>query len=185
MKTEFEIASTLKRMLSSIPLSDITVKEITKRCHVNRQTFYYHYHDVFDVLTMIFLSEKIEGIEKVDSIKAMVTCIYNYYNKNAEFMDASLNSAGMDLVKEFIYNNCYQSILRFVIAHDKEKLLTINDRKSIARFYASAYSNSIIYYLLNIQHKSLNNLLKSFEFAGEEALTNSIKKSISSKENEK
>lgn len=36
--------------LSEMPLDHITVTGITKSCGISRNTFYYHYHDVYEVL---------------------------------------------------------------------------------------------------------------------------------------
>ena len=55
MKTEHELAKVLKEMMASRSLDDISVMEISRRCGVSRKTFYYHYHDIYDLLTLIFL----------------------------------------------------------------------------------------------------------------------------------
>ena len=68
MKTEHELAYALKTMMSEVPLDDISVTSLTRRCHINRKTFYYHFHDIFDLLTQVFLDEKIEGIENTKDI---------------------------------------------------------------------------------------------------------------------
>ncbi len=38
-------------------LNKITVKEIVNRCGVNRQTFYYHFRDIYDLLDWMFINE--------------------------------------------------------------------------------------------------------------------------------
>ena len=42
MKTEHELALALKTMMAEVPLDEISVTSLTKRCHINRKTFYYH-----------------------------------------------------------------------------------------------------------------------------------------------
>lgn len=176
MKTEHELALALKNMMSEKPLDSISVMALTKKCHVNRQTFYYYFHDIYDLLSLVFLDEKIEGIEKCKTLNTLLTKIYEYYEKNIKFIDATLNSAGKDLFQEFIYNIFYHSILRFVNEKDEEKTLSVNAKKTITRFYASAYSNSTIYYLANYKNKSLKGLLANFSFVDECELRNSILK---------
>ena len=39
------LADTLIELLAKRPLDKITVKELVATCHVNRQTFYYHFQD--------------------------------------------------------------------------------------------------------------------------------------------
>ena len=46
--TEKAIIESLKELLEERPIDKITVKEITERCGVSRNTFYYHFHDTFN-----------------------------------------------------------------------------------------------------------------------------------------
>ncbi|MGN0659494.1 MAG: TetR-like C-terminal domain-containing protein [Emergencia sp.] len=52
--TERALAASLKKLLEKKTLDKITVKDITDDCGVNRQTFYYHFHDVYDLIEWIF-----------------------------------------------------------------------------------------------------------------------------------
>ena len=105
--------------------------------------------------------------------------IFNYYSKNVKFIYATLGSAGKELVQEFFYNICYTNFLRYIAATPDGKKVHINDRKYIARFYAFAYSNSIIYYLSTYKNKTLVGLMNSFSFQNknvlEEAVANLLK----------
>ena len=170
MKTEHELAFALRTMMSEMPLDDISVTSLTKKCHINRKTFYYHFHDIYDLLTQVFLDESIPGVIETKDIYQLLKVIFTYYQTNNKFIDATLGSAGKDLFEEFIYNICYTSFLRFISNNQEGKKLHINDRKYIARFYAYAYSNSIIYYLSNYKNKTLNGLVNSFSFAGNDCL---------------
>jgi len=176
MKTEFRLAETLKVMMSEVPLDSISVTTLTKKCHVNRQTFYYHFHDIYDLLTLVFLNEQIPGLDDAKSITQLIENIFTYYSKNHGFVDATINSAGKELFQEFIYNACNKTILRFVNAVNDSKKLHINDRKAIARFYALAYSNSIVYYLSTYKNKSLNGLLNCFAFESENTLKEAVER---------
>lgn len=52
--TKSALASSLIRLLEERPLDKITVKEITAECGVTRNTFYYHFRDIYDLLSWIF-----------------------------------------------------------------------------------------------------------------------------------
>ena len=179
MKTEHELALALKTMMSEVPLDSISVTALTRKCHVNRKTFYYHFHDIFDLLTQVFLDERMEGVENAKDIPQLMKVIFSYYLDNLKFIDATLDSAGKELVQEFFYNVCYTNFLRFISLEPNGKKLHINDRKYIARFYAFAYSNSIIYYLSTYKNKTLVGLMNSFSFQNknvlEEAVANLLK----------
>lgn len=164
MKTEYRLAEALKEMMSQVPLDSISVTSLTKKCHVNRQTFYYHFHDIYDLLTLVYLNEEVPGLFEANNIKEMLTLIFKYYTRNKAFLDASLNSAGKSLVEEFMHNACYKTFLRFITLLPNSKKLHINDKKAVARFYALAYSHSIIYYLSTYKNKTLEGLMNCFVF---------------------
>lgn len=167
MKTEHRFAAALKSMMEEKPLDDISVMALCRRCKVNRQTFYYHFHDMYDLLTLVFLDERIDGIDKVKTFKEMISCIFLYYKHNEKFLDATISSIGKDLVLELFYNGCYQAILNFMGAYEISKVVGSQNKKNIARFYASAYSNSILYYLANYKNKTLDGLYNMFAFLDE------------------
>lgn len=77
--TEKAMAESLKKLLEKKTLDKITIKDITEDCGVNRQTFYYHFHDVYELLDWIFteetekfIAEHVEGKDWKDSILLMM-----------------------------------------------------------------------------------------------------------------
>ena len=174
MKTEYRFAETLKTMMAEMPLDMISVTLLAKKCKVKRQTFYYHFHDVYDLLTLVFLNEKIEGIENVTDFKGLIKCIYDYYYKNSAFIEATINSAGKELVQEFINNVCYQKLNKMINAIHESKNITANDRKLIARFYSLGISNSVGYYLTAYRSKTYNGMLNCFSFLTDNFLLEAI-----------
>lgn len=176
MKTEHQFAETLKKMMATTPLEEISVISLSKKIGVSRKTFYYHFHDVYDLLTLVFLDEKvIDDPSWISSSKDLIAVIYNYYVKNALFIDAAINSAGKDLFEEFIFNFCYQVILNNLLPKIPEsKNITINDRKNIARYYSFGYSNSLVYYLSTHKTKSLEGIKSCFAFITDQSFVNSV-----------
>ena len=176
MKTEHQFAETLKKMMATTPLEEISVISLSKKIGVSRKTFYYHFHDVYDLLTLVFLDEKvIDDPSWISSSKDLIAVIYNYYVKNALFIDAAINSAGKDLFEEFIFNFCYQVILNNLLPKITEsKNITINDRKNIARYYSFGYSNSLVYYLSTHKTKSLEGIKSCFAFITDQSFVNSV-----------
>ena len=53
MNAKHDLAEALCQLLETKTLEKITVKDIVARCGVNRQTFYYHFHDVYDLMRWI------------------------------------------------------------------------------------------------------------------------------------
>lgn len=177
MKTEHQFAAVLKKMMESMPLDEISVTTLSKKCEVSRKTFYYHFRDVYDLLTLVYLDEKITAnLDSIRSNKGLLEVIFKYYSKNSKFIDATLESAGKDLFNEFIFNFCYQVIMTNFLSDDETiRLLNTNQRKNIARFYSFAYSNTISYYLSTHKTKSYEEMASCFSFLGDDAFQKAVK----------
>ena len=160
--------------MSHLPLEEISVAALARRCKVNRQTFYYHFHDIYDLLALVFLNEKISGIDEARDSVEMVTAIYSYYEKNQTFIEGTINSAGKVLFQEFVYNICYKSFMKFINNLAESKRISLNEKKNIVRFRAFAYSNSIVYYLSTHKSKNLESMLMCFSFENDENMRKEI-----------
>ena len=65
--TEKALAASLKKLLEKKTLNKITVKDITDDCGVNRQTFYYHFHDVYDLVEWIFTQDAMQYTQDLET----------------------------------------------------------------------------------------------------------------------
>ena len=59
-----EIKNSFIKLLTERPISQITVKDIVEDCGVNRNSFYYHFQDIYDLLGYIFREEADATLEK-------------------------------------------------------------------------------------------------------------------------
>lgn len=55
--TKKELAESLKRLTAGRLFEHVTVGDIVKECGVNRQTFYYHFSDKYELLDWIYYHE--------------------------------------------------------------------------------------------------------------------------------
>ncbi len=60
--TKEALARTLKDLMKEKKLDDITVKELVERCGVNRKTFYYHFHGIYDLLQWMIREDLIKAM---------------------------------------------------------------------------------------------------------------------------
>ena len=54
MTTKQALAESFKKLLAKRGLDKITVKDVVEDCGVNRQTFYYYFHDLYELLDWVF-----------------------------------------------------------------------------------------------------------------------------------
>ena len=96
--TQQAIMDSFVDLLGERSMDKITVIDITKRCGVNRNTFYYHFHDIYELLDQILLIEKNRLIklassdfstwresfrEGVSWCLAKKDAVYNVYNSSS------------------------------------------------------------------------------------------------------
>ena len=65
--TKMAIAKAFLSLLETTPLDKITVRDIVETCGVNRNTFYYHYQDVYALIDEIFTHETNRVLEQTGS----------------------------------------------------------------------------------------------------------------------
>ena len=64
--TKRAITESFRALLADKPLDKITVRDIVEDCGLTRNTFYYHYEDIYDLLSDVLESE----IERALSVPA-------------------------------------------------------------------------------------------------------------------
>ena len=57
LNTKKILGITLKELMAEKPFDKITVSELTKRCGLNRQTFYYHFETIIDLFQWVLSQE--------------------------------------------------------------------------------------------------------------------------------
>lgn len=62
-RTKKLFATELERMLTEMPLSKVRVKDLCERCGAQRQAFYYHFQDKYDLVAWIFNQDFERGLE--------------------------------------------------------------------------------------------------------------------------
>ena len=62
--TKQAIINSFLKLLEETPLDKITVKDIVEDCGINRNTFYYYYHDIYALLEELFSDEIRRAMER-------------------------------------------------------------------------------------------------------------------------
>lgn len=60
--TKAAMAAALRECMRDTPVDRISIKTITDACGLNRQTFYYHFHDIYDLVKWMYVHEINEAV---------------------------------------------------------------------------------------------------------------------------
>lgn len=163
MTKEYTLAKALKKMMASQSLENINVKALTEACGVTRQTFYYHFHDIYDLLTWIYLHETIEGFEKVKEWPEALKKIGRYCLSNKTFISQTYQSAGRDLLVEFLSNHLYTFHRNQIDTIDQQNQIEEATKKRIAQFYSAALNSVLLNWIRNGMSESLVDITTTLE----------------------
>lgn len=64
--TERLFAETLMDMMRTIPLEKVRIKDLCDRCGAQRQSFYYHFRDKYDLVACIYSMDYTAALESTD-----------------------------------------------------------------------------------------------------------------------
>lgn len=176
MRTEERLADALKRLMATVALDDISVMRLAKMCGINRQSFYYHFRNTYDLLTWVFLNEKIPNLEDEKDFSVSLQHVFNYVEDNYNLIQNTAQSAGKDLLIEFFFNTFYNIELKHIAALDVNKVLALEDAKFLASFYGAGFANMIILWLRDPQQEPVEVIVKRAKRYFPDYIENAIKK---------
>ena len=140
--TKKALAQSLKQLMKHATLDRITVKDVVAECGVNRQTFYYHFQDIFALVEWIFNTEALEGIadfKSYDSWQQGFLMIFGFVEQNRTFCVNCFNSMGREPLDRFLYNATYRLLRDVVDEVAKDTSVADKERTFIANFYTYAF----------------------------------------------
>lgn len=158
MKIEAKYQEGLKKLINERNLDGINVVMLCDAIKSNRQTFYYHYRDISDVVESIFLREKV-GHGKImydfeSNLKAMIAYINNKYS----FVSKINNSYASDKLLDFFYSYFSQKIS--LIFRNEGKDPTTN--RNIIRYLSTIFSTELVHWVSNKRREKQQTLINRF-----------------------
>ena len=128
--TKRALASALKELLEHKPLNKITIADITEQCGVNRQTFYYHFQDIYALL---------EGKRDGDTWQQGFLQVLEYIRDNRALVRNTYHSVSRELLEGYLYRVTYQLMRDVVEERAAGTQVPEEDRAFLAHFYKYAF----------------------------------------------
>ncbi len=136
--TKKMIYHTFIDLLSTKPFDKITVRDIVEACDINRNTFYYYYSDIYDLLEEIFTKKINEMLEAHKEGKSWVTAFmkvaYEAYD-NKKMIHNICSSRSYEYLESYMYRACNQIMVEVVKRLAEDMNVPEEDIEFIASFY--------------------------------------------------
>ena len=100
------LADSLKKLLQKKPLEKITIKELVEDCGVNRQTFYYNFQDIYDLLD-VWMSTRLgmlkKSVPESKGWKEEVRVFLKYCQSHPQLVTNLLSSTSRSHLEQYIF----------------------------------------------------------------------------------
>lgn len=145
--TKRALAASLKSLLAKKPLDKITVIDIAEDCGVNRQTFYYHFQDIYDLIDWTFVSEAdqvIGGKKTYETWQQGFLQVFQAALENKGLILNVYHSISRDVVERYLYDITYDLLIGVVEEQAKGLPVREEDKRFIADFYKFAFVGMVL-----------------------------------------
>jgi AcrR family transcriptional regulator len=136
--TKEAIKKTFLELLDKMPLNKITVKMIVEKCGINRNSFYYHYEDLPNLIEEIINEEADRIMLEYPDIKSAETAMRaacDFASKNRRAILHIYNSVNRDIFEIYLWRVCDYVISSYGKNILDGKNISEPDREIIIRFY--------------------------------------------------
>ena len=116
-QTKHALAVALKDLMAQKPIDKITIHDLTERCGIRRQNFYYHFEDVYDLLNWMFHEEAVSLLQQHEGTllwQEGLLQLFRYIDENRAVCLCALKSVGRDHLKRFFEADIHAIIHRAV-----------------------------------------------------------------------
>lgn len=148
------LSEALKQLMRKKPLSRITVNELLEACDISRNTFYYHFEDIYDLLRWTLEQESLDVLKQMDFLintEEALRLIVNYVEENRCILLSAYTSLGYDEMKRFFYPDLYAIVNGVVDQAETTRSVALphKEKDFISMFFCEAAASSLINYLQN------------------------------------
>lgn len=157
------MADSLKKLMLVKPLNKISIREIVEDCGVNRQTFYYHFQDIYGLLEWILEKEVLSILEDNDKFLTWQEAgiyLLKYLEKNSTIYLCALNSLGRSSIKNFLHSDVKNVATKYItnIASDVEA--TQEDFDHVVHYFTICFGSLLEDWLSNGSKQSPEELIE-------------------------
>ena len=144
-KTKLMLAESLRNLMRKKPLDKIKIHEIVDACGVNRQTFYYHFPNIIDLVEWILYTDAerlMQGNKTYDTWQKGYLSVFKTIEKDKSFILNVYHHAPREYITSFLYTVTQRLLLDVVKEKAKELRLKVKDEDIL--FVADFFKYSLV-----------------------------------------
>lgn len=136
--TKMAIAYAFKELLLEKPLNKITINDIAEKCDMNRQTFYYHFHDILELTEWICEEDAEQALKEnrtYDTWQDGFLAIFNMIRRDKAFIINIYHNVPKDYLYRYLYRVTYQLLYSVLEEQAEGMVVRAEDKEFIVNFY--------------------------------------------------
>ena len=113
--TKSALSQALKNLCEQKPFEKIAISDITGECGLNRQSFYYHFQDKYELLEFIYYNELFKNITRgvnYDNWYERLEGFLENMRKDKKFYSNTLK-CNEKIFEKYLFKSMHQLFLRF------------------------------------------------------------------------
>lgn len=124
-KTETMLCVAFMELLKKYPFSKITIQKLAGQCGVNRQTFYYHFDNIYDLMSKAFEYELVHESRIYEEVtwEYVMSSFLQWMKEHRVIIRNILTNAELPYLKRAIYPLIARSISCGYISKDNEQVI--------------------------------------------------------------
>ena len=138
--TKRALSEAFSELLKEKPFEQITVTDIARKAGLNRQTFYYHFRDLYDLIAFS-VKRRIHAIlpdmESTQDWELALVTVLNVLREERDSVYKLGHSLDQGYVKRFMREHVSDLVGSFIMRTQPEERLTEQDRRLIAQFFGA------------------------------------------------
>lgn len=159
--TKKAIRNSFIKLLNEKPLKQISVRDIVDDCGINRNTFYYHFQDIPQLLASIIKEDSARIIAEhpqLNSVEECLDAIIKFSLDNRKAVLHIYRSVNRDLYEQYQWQICEYAVKTYMDSALKGRKISDPDREIITEYMKCVLFGLIMDWL----ERGMQNDVKSF-----------------------
>lgn len=186
--TKLNLGIALKKLLKEKPLEKIRINDLTKLAGINRQSFYYHYADIYALVGDVIRTAIFETVGEhctMDTWEEGMLAMYQRTLEEKEFVVAVYNAIPKERIQLFLEDVLTTYMIYALKDTAGGQLLSEEDRDIFIRFITYGFTGTYLQWIQTGMRADPSVIISRVSVLTKEGLSSAIIRSITTTQENK
>ncbi|MCR5482104.1 MAG: TetR/AcrR family transcriptional regulator C-terminal domain-containing protein, partial [Clostridia bacterium] len=140
--TKRALAESLKKLMVTKPVKKISIREITEDCGINRQTFYYHFQDIYELIEWTIREELFSILSDSDRFLSWQDAgifVLRYIRDNEALALCLINTVNHETLRHYLHKDIFNIASLFLRYAGEGISVSEEDFRFLSNFYVISF----------------------------------------------